>query len=91
MSVVASRVRDARKPVTSTTAAHQAIKARETLQTAREILRSSGRLAEAHALTPVIGELHAQVSAWYKLAPCETHHIRRCTICRTADGSVVRP
>lgn len=65
MSVVRSRVRDSRKSITSLTAAHQAIKARETLQTARAILIESDRWDEAAMLGPVIGEFTIGIHAWY--------------------------
>lgn len=90
--VTSSRVVDAARPITSRSACDRAVKARQTLATAREILRASGATdAEMVPLTIRIEDMSREIAVWYKYAPCDTHHIRRCTICRRADGGVVRP
>ncbi|QWY84436.1 hypothetical protein SEA_KNOCKER_95 [Mycobacterium phage Knocker] len=91
MGVTSSRVTNTARPITSRTACERAVKARVTLATAREIMRASGDHDADDVLGRHIAALSREIAVWYKYAPCDTHHIRRCTICRRADGSAVRP
>lgn len=66
MSVVASRVLDVRKPITSRTGAERAHKARDTLLTAQAIVVASGDLYAAAQIEPRIRELNHQISLYYQ-------------------------
>jgi len=63
---IKSRVINTRTPITSRSGCARATKARETLETAREILRLSGRHAAADAITPVIAELSSAIAGYYE-------------------------
>jgi hypothetical protein len=82
--VIVSHVRNVSKPITSRSAACQATKTRETLATARAILRESGYGYEAHQLDQPLAELSARLQDWYReVGRAHAHSIGLCKVCHT--------